>query len=319
MTGSFFANGKLLLSGEYFVLDGAKALAIPVNYGQSLDIATSPSIGKNSILKWRALDHDESVWFEACFDLEALDVQHSSDSQISNKLLELISFCRKENPRFLKPTAQLPNYSGFEIQATTQLDFPKEWGLGTSSTLVSLIAQWAGVNPFKLQFQTFGGSGYDIACAQAGGPLLYQILDKVPTISECMFTPTFHQHLYFVYLGKKQNSREGIGRYRGQGSENLKLIDKISELTIRMMEASTFEEFNTVIARHETIIAKYLDLPRARQLYFPDYWGEVKSLGAWGGDFILVTSQESENHTKRYFNEKGYQVFIPFRDMVYYD
>ena len=34
----FYSNGKLLISGEYFVLDGAKCLALPCKKGQLLKI-----------------------------------------------------------------------------------------------------------------------------------------------------------------------------------------------------------------------------------------------------------------------------------------
>ena len=34
----FHANGKLLLTGEYAVLDGAKAIGLPTKRGQSLQI-----------------------------------------------------------------------------------------------------------------------------------------------------------------------------------------------------------------------------------------------------------------------------------------
>ena len=34
----FYSNGKLLLTGEYFVLDGAKSLAVPTNCGQDLTV-----------------------------------------------------------------------------------------------------------------------------------------------------------------------------------------------------------------------------------------------------------------------------------------
>ena len=40
-TLSFRSNGKLLLSGEYLVLFGAEALAIPLRYGQTLDITVN--------------------------------------------------------------------------------------------------------------------------------------------------------------------------------------------------------------------------------------------------------------------------------------
>ena len=35
---TFNSNGKLLLTGEYLVLDGAKALAVPTIFGQSLSL-----------------------------------------------------------------------------------------------------------------------------------------------------------------------------------------------------------------------------------------------------------------------------------------
>ena len=37
----------------------------------------------------------------------------------------------------------------------TQLDFLRNWGLGSSSTLINNIAQWANVNPFDLQQKSF--------------------------------------------------------------------------------------------------------------------------------------------------------------------
>jgi hypothetical protein len=55
----------------------------------------------------------------------------------------------------------------------THLEFDRSWGLGSSSTLISNIALWANINPYLLLEQSFGGSGYDVACAQANGPLLY--------------------------------------------------------------------------------------------------------------------------------------------------
>ncbi len=46
---TFKANGKLMLTGEYFVLHGAKALALPVNKGQQMQVeeinnTTEPTI-----------------------------------------------------------------------------------------------------------------------------------------------------------------------------------------------------------------------------------------------------------------------------------
>ncbi len=40
MRQTFYSNGKLLLTGEYLVLDGAKALALPTKMGQNLQVVT---------------------------------------------------------------------------------------------------------------------------------------------------------------------------------------------------------------------------------------------------------------------------------------
>ena len=55
----------------------------------------------------------------------------------------------------------------------------------------------------------------------------------------------------------------------------------------------------------------------AKDLHFKDYWGIIKSLGAWGGDFVLATSTESPEKTKAYFNERGFEIVLPYRELIY--
>jgi mevalonate kinase len=63
--------------------------------------------------------------------------------------------------------------------------------------------------------KTFGGSGYDIACATAKSAITYQLTTHCSRLTNAIdFNPTFKGYLYFVHLGKKQNSREGIQHYR---------------------------------------------------------------------------------------------------------
>ena len=69
------------------------------------------------------------------------------------------------NPEFLQ------SEQGFLVK--TNLTFPRDWGLGTSSTLINNIAQWAKVDAFQLLWNSFSGSGYDIANAQYNTPILY--------------------------------------------------------------------------------------------------------------------------------------------------
>jgi mevalonate kinase len=298
------AKGKLLLTGEYFVLDGAWALAVPVRFGQSLQVTIGDDIGK---IHWQSRNPDDSVWFEATFYWPDFQVLQASDENTAHTLANLLRACQRQNPVFF-----IENQS-FII--TTQNDFPREWGLGTSSTLIAALAQWIGVDPYQVLFETMGGSGYDIACAYADSPILYQLKAQTPHIQEVVLLgPT--DHLYFVYLGKKQDSREGIARYRQRVKQNPELIETVSTLTQQFLSTTTLEEWESLIREHELLIAQTLELPRAKDLYFQDYPGEIKSLGAWGGDFVLATSRMTAEDTKQWFLERGFPVCFSWPEML---
>ena len=46
---------------------------------------------------------------------------------------------------------------------------------------------------------------------------------------------------------------------------------------------------------------------------FNDFNGEIKSLGAWGGDFALVIG---DLNSVEYFKNKGYETIISFNSML---
>jgi mevalonate kinase len=299
------AQGKLLLTGEYFVLDGALALALPVRPGQYLQVQSRPD---GPGLEWISRDQEDRTWFQAEFDLPDLIVRSASDEKTAAVLRAILLACRRQNPAFLSAPDGL--------RVSTRTTFPREWGLGTSSTLIAATARWAGVDPYRVLFETLGGSGYDIACAYAGEPLLYRLENGAPAVQPAGFRPDFRDCLYFVYLGKKQDSREGIGHYRRTAGKDPALIAEISWLTRALVEASTLTEFDRLLGEHEALVARTLALPRACERYFPDFWGASKSLGAWGGDFVLVTSAKPAAETRAFFNEKGFSVFIPYDTLV---
>jgi mevalonate kinase len=314
----FHAHGKLLLSAEYFVLDGALALALPARRGQSLRISKEGN--GPPLLRWRSLDEQGHCWFEAAFDCRHFELVAAQDAGIAERLQQILREARQLNPVFL-----LPGPGDVKLlTAETRLDFPRLWGLGTSSTLISLIAQWAGVDAYELQFRTFGGSGYDIACATAREPILYRLDCGRPKVEAAGFHPPFSAQLHFIYLGKKQDSREGIARYRQwtadsgrQAADGLQaVIERISDLTRAMLEASNLDEFEDGLRRHEVLVAATIGLPRIKELHFSDFPGEVKSLGAWGGDFILAASRRPAAEVQKYFNEKSYSVFIAYDDLI---
>ena len=136
----FYSHGKLLLTAEYVVLDGAKALALPTKFGQSLEIE---SINQPKLL-WQSFDYKNNIWFEANYTLEhdTINLNKTNNETIALKLLEILTAAKQLNPMFLSEN------NGFE--AIAKLEFPNDWGLGSSSTLVNNIAQWALVNAFNL-------------------------------------------------------------------------------------------------------------------------------------------------------------------------
>jgi mevalonate kinase len=306
MLDTFYAHGKLLLTGEYFVLDGALALALPCKLGQSMII--QPIESPDLILNWKSLDYENKTWFEATFDLNSFAILENTDQQTALTLQQILQIARIQNPSFLKDSNS--------ILVETKLEFPRLWGFGSSSTLIYNIAQWSQTEPFKLLSKTMGGSGYDIACAGAEGPILYQKINGNSKVENCNFKPSFRDQLYFIYLGKKQNSREGIKHYRKKVKHHAQLIDHISTLTKAILESINLADFERFLIEHEAVVSQTLELPRIQDQYFSDFPGVVKSLGAWGGDFVMATSNLGVSKTKEYFNEKGFEVFLKYEDLI---
>ena len=302
MKKEFYSNGKLLLSGEYAILDGALGLAIPTSYGQSLEVTPTSS----GLLVWTSLDEDGNSWFTATFDLSNLKILSTSDEAMSKTLANLLLEANAQNPLLLTDS------DGFEI--TTQLTFPRSWGSGTSSTFINNLAQWGRVDAYQLLWNAFGGSGYDIACAQHNSPITYQLVEGKPKVEAIAFDPIFKDSLYFVHLNQKQSSKEAIANYKNRQFDRPKLIKEISSITNRMMESSTLAGFESLMAEHENLLGEVLQQQPVKQRLFPDYFGMIKSLGAWGGDFVLATGDDK---TISYFKDKGYPTIIPYSKMIF--
>ena len=306
---TFYSNGKLLLTGEYVVLDGATSLAVPTKFGQDLIIQPI----KESQLIWGSFTNTGECWFEATFDLPNLrltSATFNSDKEgsaefIAETLHDILHEAKKLNPDFLNSDG------GFIVK--TNLTFPQNWGLGSSSTLINNIASWANINPFTLLRNAFSGSGYDIACASNNNPILYQLEEQKPIINEVKFNPNFKEELFFVYLNQKQNSREGIAHYKKNRESAKNLIPEIDNLTQEFLKVKSSKELNRIIIAHEQIISSIIKQKPVKKRLFADYFGEIKSLGAWGGDFVLATGNEN---TSSYFKEKGYTTIVPFKEMI---
>ena len=302
MAREFYSNGKLLLTGEYAILDGAKGLALPTKFGQSLILHNR----KTDTVLWKSLDEKDSIWFNTVISKFDLDIITSSDVAIAQRLVKILKEARRLNPAFLLGSDM---YNSIE----TKLTFPRNWGLGTSSTLISNIATWANINPYQLLEGTFGGSGYDIACATHNSPITYQRNRYEPIINEVIFNPSFTDQLFFVYLNQKKNSREAINSYKNLKFDKEKLISKIDTITENILSCDNIKGFELLLNEHEAILSKTLQIPTLKSSLFPDYNRAIKSLGAWGGDFILAAGTEAEI---LYFKEKGFDTILSFSEMI---
>ncbi len=300
MSEKFYSNGKLLLTGEYAILDGAKSLALPTKFGQSLKVL--PSNG--NLLHWKSFNEKNEPWFEALIAIPSFELKQSSNQEVAEKLVQVLTAARNLNPDFLSSAL------GFDIE--TKLDFPSNWGLGSSSTLINNIAQWAQVDAHQLLWNSFGGSGYDISCAQYDNPIVYQLDAGKPAIQEINFNPLFKDRLFFVHLNKKQDSRQAIANYRKQLFNKSALISNITSITEKILSTEYLEAFESLLIEHESLLSKVLAVEPVKQR-FPDYFGVIKSLGAWGGDFVLATGNEK---TPDYFKDKGFNTILSYKQMV---
>lgn len=299
---TFYSNGKLLITGEYVVLDGAKSFALPTKLGQYLQVEE----GLNKEIYWKSFDSDGSVWFETKLSFsEISNNSHQENQPIKNTLIEILHEAFLLNPVFI-------NESDGHI-ITTKLTFPRNWGLGTSSTLINNIGQWLQIDAFTLLKNSFGGSGYDIACAQNNSPILYQLKNRKTTVTSISFKPEFTKNIYFIYLNQKQNSKEGISTYRNKKADLSNIIPKIDSITNRIINTNDLEIFINELEKHEIIISQLLETKTVKEMLFPDFNGSIKSLGAWGGDFIMVVSKENPT---TYFNKKGYETVLAYKDLI---
>ena len=306
----FQAHGKFLLTGEYLVLKGALALAIPLKLGQTLSVETC----HGASLQWDAHQPD-GPWFSVTLNPENLEIINSDDQPKAEKLTQILKAIKQLNPTAFK--------DGLHFE--TRLDFDPNWGLGSSSTLIANLARWANVNPYELLKLTFGGSGYDIACATAEGPIYYQVKAKVPEpvegpiplVEPIDFNPPFAEHLFFIYQGQKQSSSKEIKAFLAKANpvDLQKDIEAVSEISRAVPKCETLDEFAMLMQCHERIISRCIGQEPV-QKRFPHFEGVLKSLGAWGGDFILAATEWPESQVEEYFKGKGLDVVFGYKEMV---
>ncbi len=331
------SNGKFLLTGEYLVLKGATALALPLKKGQSLEVENLDS--NDGLIHWDAFyktsdngqrttdiahslvqssefkvqsSESNSHWFSAVLDKNDFSIKSTDDKEKAERLSDILTKAKALNENIFT--------EAHDYKFSTHLDFDPQWGLGSSSTLINNIAEWAEINPYKLLDQTFKGSGYDIACAKYNHPIFFEVMRTAPQaisqkIEAANFDPVFKDNLYFVYLGHKQNSAREVKAFLSKDKNYDSEIKSISEISRALPNIQTLRDFCYFIKIHEEITAACLEQRRLRK-YFNDFEGEIKSLGAWGGDFFLVATEWDEEKVKKYFDSKDLNIVFRYQDIV---
>jgi mevalonate kinase len=297
---TYKSSGKFLITAEYLILKGATGLALPLKYGQTLTVHKN----QTQVVHWKSKVHDD-IWLDAKYVVDDFRIIDTNLAEVAGVLQNVLMQARILNPHFITTG----------VDATIAADFNLAWGLGSSSTLINNIANWAEINPYLLLENTFGGSGYDIACAGARGPLTYQLTETGRRVEEVNFRPVFSDHIFFVYLGKKMNSRTGMHYFKEKAVYTQHEIAEVNKITEGIITCTNLADFENLLNRHEHILSTILQMPTIKTSHFNDYAHSIKSMGAWGGDFVLVTGENWEA-VKKYFNGKGLDTVIPYKDIV---
>jgi len=287
------------------VLYGAKALAVPLKFGQKMIVSEVPHTG---ILEWETFVLNKP-WFKADYSLKDMSIIDSSSEKTAFFIRGLLQAAFD-----LLPGLQSDS-RGFSIR--NFIDFDIRWGMGSSSSLVSNLAYWLDIDPYSLYRSAFQGSGYDVFCARAKGPLTFQLDQDHREIHEVAFRPAFSDHLYFIYSGRKQDSQESVNKFRSQPHVGEGLIRQVTNLTDAFIKSTDLEDFITLMGLHEAVISEATGLPPVKKEIFPDFNGEIKSLGAWGGDFVMAATKMSPKEVKDYFHKKNLTVVFTWKEIIF--
>ncbi|ASW75034.1 30S ribosomal protein S6 [Chryseobacterium piperi] len=298
--GEIFSPGKLMLTSEYFAIDGALVLAVSTRLGQEFFFEESKD--GRSLVYWEAY-HQNQLWLKAVIDYHHWQILETNIQASAEFILKTL-----KNVQSLSET-RFKSSSSYHLK--TNLQFPADYGLGSSSTLMNNLAEWSGIDPFHLNNISLGGSGYDIAVAKEKSAILYQSKPEIQ-YEKINFNPEFKNELIFIHLNQKQNSREAISLYKSK-IKSPYLIEEFSNLTRKILLCNELDNFSQLMTFHEQKISDFLEIPTVKEKIFTDCPVFVKSLGAWGGDFVMSTKFRG---FRDYFWGKGFTTIFEWDDII---
>ena len=298
--GEIYSPGKLMLTSEYFAVDGALVLAVPTKLGQEFFFEERHD-GK-SIVFWEAY-HQNKLWLKAVIDYKNWQILETNINSSAEFILKVL--------KNVQSLSEIQFKSTHTYHLKTNLQFPADYGLGSSSTLMNNLAEWSNIDPFHLNSISLGGSGYDIAVAKAKSAVLYQNKPQIH-FEKVDFNPKFKNELIFIHLNQKQDSREGINLYKSKTKSQI-LVDEFSNLTRNILLCDELDKFSDLMMIHEQRISHFIEVPTVKSIFFADCAKFVKSLGAWGGDFVMSAKFEGYED---YFWGKGFTTIFEWNDLI---
>ncbi len=296
-----YAPGKLMITGEYLVLKGAKALAVPLKLGQHLTLKPN-GLG---LVAWETHYQGKKI-FEASFCSETLAIQSETNIRNAQYISLVLSGLKTLKPNFFPSKG---------LSFLSELEFPLEWGLGNSSALIANLAHLAGVDPIRLHEQTSIGSGYDVACAFESKPILYG-LQPEPHWEVVPFSPRFAHELYLVYLGNKQDSYKSVKDFYQKCAVSTDQINQSDVLTHKALNCETSAGFMDALQALTELTSGVLGVENPLMERFPHLEGFAKPLGAWGGDFALIVSKLPKQVLKKYLYAENVDVVFSWDELV---
>src|SRR5690606_11171271 len=231
------------------------------------------SEGQGAEVHWVSMDHQGKKWFECKLNLIDFSVEKTSDEGKSRFIQNLIQSAARLNSDFLSKWKK--------YKVTSALEFDPDWGLGSSSTLIANLAEWAELSPFELYFDTQKGSGYDVAAAVSDAPLLYQKHEDELSFETFDWDQKLIEKIVVFYQGNKQSSAAEVSDWKKNKRWNRGDVSHMHTISESLADCSDVEQAMKLFGEHVKMTEKILD-QRAFEGRYADFEGVMKPLGAWG-------------------------------------
>jgi len=340
------APGKLILIGEYAVLEGAPAVVMAVNRYATTSIKISQTNKFN-------VNSTSLKGFSCNFAIQQNGELKFSSAVLKNQLdkLNYFIFSFREAHRVLK--AGRINLPPLDITLDTADFFQKETGnkLGLGSSAALSVALYGGllsypnqemqlrcskndlfnaVNSMHRLAQGQIGSGIDVAASVFGGALKYQLVHKKKPSSGLMNQIDIPSDLHIlpVWTEQQASTKEMVTRvnsfHKKDKRSYKRFIDEMSELSqlgCDMLTQNSTIEFMKIVHDYHQVLKRFGDesdtpiISDAHQriadiVYFSGN-AVYKSSGAGGGDFGIVFSQSEDelDYLKNQIVKEGFKIF----------